>query len=354
MNDNVIKIDYPKNTQPSRQQDNAVSKQSPQSPLQQILKLVEDDLVCVNHMIIDKMHSSVSMIPELAGYLVASGGKRIRPLLTLAGANLCGYVGTRHINLATCVEFIHTATLLHDDVVDESVLRRGQKSASTIWGNQASVLVGDFLFSRAFQLMVSDGSLRVLKILSDASAKIAEGEVLQLQIIRKLDSSEAQYMEMIIAKTATLFEAAARVPAIISESSEQFEQALGEYGTNLGIAFQLSDDVLDYQTSSQKLGKEVGDDFREGKLTLPVLLAWRRCTQKQQSFWNRTICDGNLHDGDLDQAIEMMQHYDVFEDCLSRARHFATVADDALQVFPHTPMRKALSQLAYYCVDRYY
>ncbi len=322
------------------------------SPIHTISSIVEDDLARVNHTIIDQMQSSVSMIPQLAGHLIASGGKRIRPLLTLAGANLCNYVGQRHIGLAACVEFIHAATLLHDDVVDESLLRRGQASANTIWGNQASVLVGDFLFSRAFQLMVTDGSLRVLKLLSDASARIAEGEVMQLQTTRTLEVSENQYMEMIAAKTAVLFTAAAKVPAIVSESGEAYENALGEYGTNLGIAFQLSDDILDYDANQTKLGKTIGDDFREGKVTLPVLLAWLRGTTKERIFWKRTIVDDNIQTGDLEHAISLMKKHDAFTDTQARAHYFATVAEDALRIFPPTPMRENLTKLAYYCINR--
>ena len=252
------------------------SRRAKSKALDALVDLVEDDLKAVNRTIIARMNSPVALIPQLAGHVVAAGGKRLRPLLTLAATKLCGYLGERHIRLATCVEFIHTATLLHDDVVDDSALRRGQSSANAIWGNQSSVLVGDFLFSRAFELMIEDGSLKVLQILSRASSVIAEGEVHQLLTSNDTETSEAQYLEVIQAKTAELFAAAARIGAVVAERPDVEEEALRVYGLNLGIAFQLIDDVLDYSARQQELGKTVGDDFREGKITLPVILAFRR------------------------------------------------------------------------------
>ena len=241
--------------------------------LETIHGLVLEDLKRVNQVIVDHMQSPVTLIPQLAGHLVAAGGKRLRPVLTLAAAKLCGYDGQRHIPLAACVEFIHTATLLHDDVVDESMLRRGRDSANALWGNQPSVLVGDFLFARAFELMVADGSLKVLKILSKASSVIAEGEVLQLMTTNDTATSEEAYLEVIRAKTATLFAAAAQIGAVVADRPKVEEEALESYGMNLGIAFQLIDDVLDYSAVQAELGKTVGDDFREGKISLPVVLA---------------------------------------------------------------------------------
>jgi octaprenyl-diphosphate synthase len=262
----------------------SASKQDERPSLDALLGLVEGDLKKVNQHILDNMKSPVALIPQLAGHIIASGGKRLRPVLTLASANLCGYTGQRHIGLAACVEFIHTATLLHDDVVDESDLRRGQASANAIWGNEASVLVGDFLFSRSFQLMTADGSLQVLRILSDASAVIAEGEVLQLMTANEPTTTEEAYLEVIRSKTAKLFAAATRIGAVVAERPQAEEEALESYGMNIGIAFQLIDDVLDYSADQLKLGKTVGDDFREGKVTLPVILAYRRGNEEERAF----------------------------------------------------------------------
>ena len=244
--------------------------------LDPMVQLVAADLNHVNAVILERMQSEVALIPELAGHLIAGGGKRMRPMLTLASARLLDYSGARHHKLAAAVEFIHTATLLHDDVVDGSGLRRGKRTANIIWGNPASVLVGDFLFSRSFELMVEDGSLKVLKILSRASSVIAEGEVNQLTAQRRVETSEDQYLEIIAAKTAALFAAACRIAAVVAERGEDAEQALDAYGRNLGIAFQLVDDAIDYSSDAATMGKGVGDDFRDGKVTLPVILAYAR------------------------------------------------------------------------------
>src|SRR5213596_1790117 len=253
------------------------------------MALVATDMNGVNSVILDRMQSKVGLIPELAGHLIAGGGKRMRPMLTLACATMLGYPGTRHHKLAAAVEFIHTATLLHDDVVDMSGLRRGRKTANIIWGNPSSVLVGDFLFSRAFELMVEDGSLRVLKILSSASAIIAEGEVDQLTAQRRIDTDEDHYLQIIAAKTAALFAAACRVSPVVAEASEEAELALECYGRNLGISFQLSDDVIDYASDTATMGKGVGDDFRDGKMTLPVILAYARGGAGDREFWRAAI-----------------------------------------------------------------
>ncbi len=255
--------------------------------------LVAGDMAEVNRLIIEYMQSPVSLIPELATYIVASGGKRLRPLLTLAAARMCGYEGEHHWSLAAAVEFIHTATLLHDDVVDESDLRRGRDTANAVWGNQASVLVGDFLFSRAFQLMVNSGSVEVLKILSDASATIAAGEVLQLTTAGEPSTDVGSYMKVIEGKTAALFAAAAEVGAVIAARPPEEAQALRTFGTELGIAFQLIDDRLDYDADQKALGKTIGDDFREGKVTLPIIIAYQKGTDAERAFWKRTIGEGN-------------------------------------------------------------
>jgi len=331
----------------------ASRKTLPDTPsLEPILTLVGDDLHRVNRLIVDSMHSPVPLIPQLAGHIVASGGKRLRPLLTLAAANLCGYQGDRHIGLATCVEFIHTATLLHDDVVDESRLRRGKDSANAVWGNQSSVLVGDFLFSRAFQIMVSDGSLRVLKILSSASAVIAEGEVMQLMTTNDTETSEEAYLNVIRAKTATLFAAAASVGAVVAERPSAEEQALQSFGMNLGIAFQLIDDVLDYAAEEDDLGKTIGDDFREGKITLPVILAWRRGNGEERSFWRRTLEELNQTERDMAYAKTLMEKHNTLRDTVDRARHYGAIARDSLGIFRECPMKDALIEMVNFAVHR--
>ena len=274
--------------------------------LNSLADLLREDLSACDLAIVARMDSPVALIPQLAAHIVAAGGKRLRPLLTLASARLCGYpigAGMRHVNLAACVEFIHTATLLHDDVVDESVLRRGLASANAVFGNKASVLVGDFLFARAFQLMVEDGSLRVLAILSGAAATIAEGEVLQLITQNDLTTSEARYLEVVQGKTAALFSAACQVGAVVADRPEADERALAEYGTNLGIAFQLVDDALDYAADQATLGKTVGDDFREGKITFPVLAAYGAGDVTERAFWTRTIGQSEQEEDDLDRAL---------------------------------------------------
>ena len=322
--------------------------------LDALVSLVEDDLKAVNHTIVERMHSPVALIPQLAGHIVAAGGKRLRPLLTLAAAQLCGYTGNRHIKLATCVEFIHTATLLHDDVVDDSALRRGQPSANAVWGNQPSVLVGDFLFSRAFELMVEDGSLKVLGILSRASSVIAEGEVHQLITTNDTDTSEAQYLEVVQSKTAELFAAASRIGAIVANRPEVEEEALQVYGVNLGTAFQLIDDVLDYSAKQQELGKTIGDDFREGKITLPVILAFRRGEATERVFWQRCLEDLDQQDGDLDRAMDYMTKHGSLADSINRAHHFGDVARDALGIFPESDVKKALLGIIDFCIERAY
>ena len=316
--------------------------------------LVAGDLEKVNKTIVEHMHSPVALIPQLAGHIVAAGGKRLRPMLTLASAGLVGYEGERHIPLAACVEFIHTATLLHDDVVDESDLRRGRDTANAVWGNQASVLVGDFLFSRAFQLMVADGSLTVLKILSDASAVIAEGEVHQLITTNDIETSESAYLEVIESKTAVLFAAAARIGAVVADRPEAEEQALESFGRNLGTAFQLVDDVLDYSAEQAALGKTVGDDFREGKVTLPVILAYAAGDADERAFWKRVIDDTEQRDGDLEHAQSLMAKHRTLATSLARARDYADAARRSLDMFAPVPHRAALEELVDFCVDRAY
>lgn len=322
--------------------------------LDNLRQLCAADLARVNQMIVENMQSDVALIPQLAGHIVAAGGKRLRPLLTLAAARLCQYQGDAHIGLATAVEFIHTATLLHDDVVDGSDLRRGHDTANAVWGNQASVLVGDFLFSRSFRLMVAAESLKVLDILSNASAVIAEGEVAQLITANDTATDEDAYLSVIRAKTAALFAAAARIGSVIAERPGAEEAALDRYGMNLGIAFQLVDDYLDYAAAGEEFGKAVGDDFREGKITLPVILAFRRGTETEQSFWRRTLENLDQREGDLAKAVELMHSYNALSDTLVRARGYAQTARTALDIFPENPHRKALEEVVDFCVERAY
>jgi len=322
--------------------------------LDELGALVAADLLKVNEVIVRRADSSVALIPQLAGHLIAAGGKRLRPMLTLAAARLCGYGGERHIALAACVEFIHTATLLHDDVVDQSALRRGRDSANEVWGNKPSVLVGDFLFSRGFQLMVHDGSLKVLEILSNASSVIAEGEVQQLVTSNDTETSEPAYMAVIRAKTAELFAAAARLGAVVAERPRVEEEALESFGLNLGIAFQLVDDVLDYSARQAELGKTIGDDFRDGKITLPVILAFRRGAAADRDFWRRTLERVEQADADLDHAITLMKRHNALADTVARARHYGAIARDALGIFPDGRAKRVLNDLVDFCIERAY
>jgi octaprenyl-diphosphate synthase len=322
--------------------------------LEPMLQLVADDLNQVNSVILERMQSKVPLIPELAGHLIAGGGKRMRPMLTLACARLLDYPGTRQHKLAAAVEFIHTATLLHDDVVDGSGLRRGRRTANVIWGNPASVLVGDFLFSRSFELMVEDGSLKVLRILSRASAVIAEGEVDQLTAHRRVETGEDHYLEIISAKTAALFAAACRIAAIIAERDEEVEQALDCYGRNLGIAFQLVDDAIDYSSDAATMGKGVGDDFRDGKVTLPVILAFARGSEDDRAFWREAMAGGRSGDEDLDRATRLLRDTAALDDTLDRARTYAQRAIDALGPFPAGRAKAALAEAAEFAVARAY
>jgi octaprenyl-diphosphate synthase len=318
------------------------------------MQLVAADLNGVNAVILDRMQSKVALIPELAGHLIAGGGKRMRPMLTLACASLLGYPGNRHYKLAAAVEFIHTATLLHDDVVDGSGMRRGKRTANLIWGNPASVLVGDFLFSRAFELMVEDGSLKVLKILSNASAVIAEGEVEQLTAQRRIETDEEQYLRIITAKTAALFAAACRVSPVVAEAGEDAELALESYGRNLGIAFQLIDDVIDYASDAETMGKGVGDDFRDGKMTLPVILAYARASDSDRAFWRESISGVASGDAELARAIALVRSTGALSDAIERARYYARRAIDALAPFGSGRAKSALTEAANFAVARAY
>ena len=330
-------------------------RRDPEDALGLLSSVIGGDLARCNALIVARMASPVPLIQQLAAHIVAAGGKRLRPMLTLASARLCGYpadTGERHVRLASCVEFIHTATLLHDDVVDESVLRRGLASANAVFGNKASVLVGDFLFARAFELMVEEGSLKVLAILSGASATIAEGEVLQLVIQNDLSTDEARYLEMVRGKTAALFDAACRVGAVVASRDVADEAALGEYGQHLGTAFQLVDDALDYAADQRTLGKTVGDDFREGKITLPVLVAHRAGDASERAFWSRTIEAGEQTPDDLEHALVLMARHGAIEATLARASLFAAQAKACLARFEDGRPRRALEAVADYTLHR--
>ncbi len=319
-----------------------------------MLSLTAPGMNRVNAVILDRMQSEIPLIPALAGHLIAGGGKRMRPMLTLSSACLLDYQGDRQHKLAAAVEFIHTATLLHDDVVDGSDLRRGKATANIVFGNPATVLVGDFLFSRAFELMVEDGSLKVLRILSHASAVIAEGEVDQLTAARHIETSEERYLGIIGAKTAALFAAACRIAAVVAERGEAAEQALDDYGRNLGIAFQLVDDAIDYDSESAEMGKGKGDDFRDGKMTLPVILAYARGSDVERTFWRAAIAGHRTSDADLAEAVELIGRHDAVSATRERARHFAQRAIDAIAGFPAGAAHAAMVEAAEFAVARRY
>jgi len=332
--------------------DQAEARGDQAASLQPLLDLVGEELKRVNGLILEHMQSSVPLIPQVAEHIIAAGGKRLRPLLVLAGAKLVGVENDRPLALAACVEFIHTATLLHDDVVDESDLRRGRETAKALFGNQASVLVGDFLFSRAFQLMVADGSLAVLKLLADTAATLAEGEVHQLMTAHDTETDEAAYLQVIRAKTAVLFAASAQVGGLVAERPEEEVAALRDYGESLGMAFQVVDDVLDYLPEAQERGKALGDDFREGKLTLPVILAFQAGDEEEKAFWRRCLEEGDQREGDLERALELLQRHGSLEAAKQKARNYGEKARRALELFPACPARRALEEAVSFTVER--
>lgn len=321
--------------------------------LQPLLELTTEDMGRVNGEILSRATSHVDMIPELAGHLINSGGKRLRPMVTVATCNMCGAGdGDAHIKLAAAVEFMHTATLLHDDVVDESDLRRGNPAARMIWGNQASVLVGDYLLGQAFKMMVETRSLECLRILANAASVIAEGEVLQLAAQKDITTTEDAYMKIIDAKTAALFSAAAEVGAAVADRPRGEQAALESFGRNLGVAFQLVDDALDYSGDQDDLGKQVGDDFREGKITLPVVLSYRRGDEQERVFWAEKLQNGVQDDADLHHAIALMEKHGAITDTIERARHYGAIARDALAIFPESKLKLALIDAVDFCIKR--
>ena len=336
----------------------SLDKKKSQASIQPLIDLVKSDMGRVNDLILEKAGSDVQMIPEVAKHLIDSGGKRLRPMLTLAAANMCGYdqgdnSQNGHVKLAMAVEFMHTATLLHDDVVDESDMRRGKLAARMLWGNQASVLVGDFLLGQAFRVMVDVGSLRALDVLSTAACVIAEGEVLQLSVAQNMKTSVDDYMQVIRSKTAALFAAAAEVGPILAASDESKIEALRTYGLELGNAFQLIDDALDYGGSAANLGKNVGDDFREGKITLPVILANERGSEEDKAFWKRVMEERkDVTDGALDHAMQLLSDTKALEDTLTQARQHGANAIAALEVFEDSAYKSALIDAVEFCISR--
>ena len=322
-------------------------------PHDRLAAALNAEMNAVDAMIGQRMVSEhAPRIPEVTAHLVGAGGKRLRPMLTLAAAKLCGYDGPFHVHLATAVEFIHTATLLHDDVVDESLQRRGRPTANLLWDNKSSVLVGDYLFARAFQLMTDTQNIRVLSILSNASAVITEGEVLQLTAAQDLATDAETYLKVVRGKTAALFSAATEVGGVIAGAPEEQIRALFDYGDALGIAFQMVDDLLDYSGTSDVIGKNVGDDFRERKLTLPVIKAVAKADAEERAFWSRVIEKGDQQEGDLAQAMALMAKHRALEETRAEAIAWIERARAALRLLPEAPLREMLDDLADYIVAR--
>ena len=313
---------------------------------------LQKDLNQVNKIILEILETDSSLITELSNYIIGAGGKRIRPLLTLASARLCQYSGNRHLNLASAIEFIHTATLLHDDVVDGSKKRRGKKTANFIWGNKSSILVGDFLLSKAFKILINDGSLKCIDIVSNVSEKISFGEVKQLMSVGNLNMSESDYLEIIGYKTAELFSASCQLSAEISEIEEIKKKSLKDFGYFLGISYQIIDDTLDYFSEEKISGKEVGNDFKENKMTLPLILVFKRGDKKEKNFIEHLTQNKKLKDSDFDWITEKMKKYDVLNDCLQKARHFSIMAKDSLGTFTDNKEKQKLMNLANFLINR--
>ena len=330
------------------------SRRHTDDALSDLLVLFGDDLQQVEQAIADHMKSAADLIPTISRHLIGAGGKRLRPLLTLSAARMTGYQGKDHITMAAAVEYMHTATLLHDDVVDDSDMRRGQPTARNLWGNQASVLVGDFLLGQAFRMMVAAGSLPALDILSSAAAVIAEGELMQLAAMNNAQISEDSYLDIIDAKTAALFAAAAEVGGVIADAETVEQKALAAYGRNLGIAFQLIDDALDYGSVNRVLGKNIGEDFAEGKMTLPVILAYHRGDTAARVFWEKAMGGPNDDPARLEHALKLMAETDALNDTVERARHYGDKAKDAIALFAADDVQKTLIRLVDFCIARAY
>ena len=328
------------------------NKYKDEEPIQKLLTLIEDDFIKVNKLINEQVVSHVDRIPDVSNHIIELGGKRLRPILTLTTSKICEYRGDYHINLAAAVELMHTATLLHDDVVDDSDVRRGESASHIVWDNKSSILVGDFLLGKAFQLMVETNSLECLQNLSNASAKIAEGEVMQLIASDNIKTTEDQYMNIIEAKTAELFSTACVVGALISQSNEEEINALISFGKNLGIAFQLKDDALDYDGDKETLGKNIGEDFLEGKVTLPIILAYRRGNNSEREFLENSFNNKIRNKELLKNAIKVIKQYNTIEDTLLKAHQHGRIAKDALAIFPETEFKEALMKLVDFSIIR--
>ena len=313
---------------------------------------LQKDLNQVNKIILESLETDSSLITELSNHIIGSGGKRIRPLLTLATARLCHYSGNRHLTLASVIEFIHTATLLHDDVVDGSKKRRGKKTANFIWGNKSSILVGDFLLSKAFKILINDGSLKCIDIVSNVSEKISFGEVKQLMSIGKLNVSESDYLEIIGYKTAELFSAACQLSSEISEMEVTKKKSLKDFGYFLGIAYQIIDDTLDYFSEEKISGKEIGNDFKENKMTLPLILFFKRGNKKEKNLIQHMVQNKKLNDSDFNWVSDKMKNYDILDDCLQKARHFSIMAKDSLGTFPDNEEKRKLINLVNFLTHR--
>jgi octaprenyl-diphosphate synthase len=326
--------------------------QKGRASIDQLVRVTASGMQRVNEVIVERTGSSVTLIPEVARYLMDSGGKRLRPMITIAAAEASNYRGNGHVRLAASVEFMHTATLFHDDVVDESDTRRGKRTARLVWGNQESVLVGDFLLGQAFRMMVEVGSLEALEVLAAAAATIAEGEVMQLSTAKNTDTTEDEYLAVIRAKTAVLFSAAAEVGPIVAGADRAVRAAYRSFGANLGIAFQLIDDALDYGGATASLGKNIGDDFREGKVTLPVVLAYGRGSKADREFWRRAIVEGETGDEQLAQATSLLTKSGALPDTVERARHYGAMAIDALAPLPESASKAALVEAVQFCIER--
>jgi octaprenyl-diphosphate synthase len=329
-----------------------VQPESHDFDLDRIRGQLDGDWAAVNAEIMRQLNSDVALVNSVAHYIIGGGGKRLRPLLVLLAARACGYTGDKHITAAAIIEFIHTATLLHDDVVDDSALRRGQDTANSVFGNEASVLVGDFLYSRSFQMMVGVGQMRIMDVLADATNTIAEGEVLQLMNCNDPDTTESQYLEVIYRKTAKLFEAGVLIGAILADQTRAVEDAFTEYGKQVGLAFQLVDDALDYDANQAELGKNVGDDLAEGKPTLPLIYALRRGTPRQQIIIRRAIEEGGLDD--IDAVLDAVRSSGALAHTLNRAQDASTRAIQALERVPDSSCKDALVELARFAVERRY
>ena len=319
----------------------------------QLKNSVEDRLMLVEERIKSKLESKVDLVQKMTDYHLDSGGKRLRALLTLGSAKLCGYSkGTRDVNLAACVELIHSATLMHDDVIDNGFLRRGKKTLNKIWDNHSSVLVGDYLLSRCFEMMVEDGNIEILKLLSSTSSKIAQGEILQLQHKGEVDMLEETYLRIISAKTAELFAAATKVGAILSDTISKEKEALEFYGRNLGLTFQIADDTLDYNSEIKLFGKKIGQDFFEGKITLPIILLFQKANSNEKENMKKIFSNDTRNENDLKYTLSLIKHYDIINECYQKAHHYINLASNSLSLFKESEEKIILENLTSFSLSR--